>query len=177
MDFILGLAGNANLRRRTATLEQSTIARVDQNSGLKVRRFKKFYAAAASWRRVERIIARVEAGPQRCDTRYIVTNLTKGTGKALYDKLYCARGPSAASWPRSLREADRASADARWPRTISRRGRPTSPRSDVGLYVDPPEHAIVLSIDEKSQIQALDRTQPGLPMKRRIVQPEVWKFG
>ena len=36
----------------------------------------------------------------------------------------------------------------------------------VGLYVDPPEHAVVLSIDEKSQIQALDRTQPGLPMKR-----------
>ena len=35
----------------------------------------------------------------------------------------------------------------------------------VGLYVDPPKHAIVLSIDEKSQIQALDRTQPGLPMK------------
>ena len=35
----------------------------------------------------------------------------------------------------------------------------------VGLYVDPPRHAVVLSIDEKSQIQALDRTQPGLPMK------------
>jgi len=35
----------------------------------------------------------------------------------------------------------------------------------VGLYVDPPEHAVLLSIDEKSQIQALDRTQPGLPMK------------
>ena len=35
----------------------------------------------------------------------------------------------------------------------------------VGLYVDPPKHAIVLSLDEKSQIQALDRTQPGLPMK------------
>jgi len=35
----------------------------------------------------------------------------------------------------------------------------------VGLYVDPPEHAMVLSVDEKSQIQALDRTQPGLPMK------------
>jgi hypothetical protein len=33
----------------------------------------------------------------------------------------------------------------------------------VGLYVNPPEHAIVLSVDEKSQIQALDRTQPGLP--------------
>ena len=36
----------------------------------------------------------------------------------------------------------------------------------VGLYVDPPEHALVLSVDEKSQIQALDRTQPGLPMKQ-----------
>ena len=36
----------------------------------------------------------------------------------------------------------------------------------VGLYVDPPEHAVVLSVDEKSQIQALDRTQPGLPMKK-----------
>src|SRR5918911_4358203 len=35
----------------------------------------------------------------------------------------------------------------------------------VGLYVDPPTHAVVLSIDEKSQIQALDRTQPGLPLK------------
>ena len=36
----------------------------------------------------------------------------------------------------------------------------------VGLYLNPPEHALVFSVDEKSQIQALDRTQPGLPMKR-----------
>ena len=36
----------------------------------------------------------------------------------------------------------------------------------VGLYVSPPAHAIVLSVDEKSQIQALNRTQPGLPLKR-----------
>ena len=36
----------------------------------------------------------------------------------------------------------------------------------VGLYVNPPEHAIVLCADEKSQIQALDRTQPGLPLKK-----------
>ena len=35
----------------------------------------------------------------------------------------------------------------------------------VGLYLDPPEKAVVFSVDEKSQIQALDRTQPGLPMK------------
>jgi transposase len=36
----------------------------------------------------------------------------------------------------------------------------------VGLYLNPPEHALVLSVDEKSQIQALDRTQPGLPLKK-----------
>ncbi|MCX6592348.1 MAG: IS630 family transposase [Acidobacteria bacterium] len=36
----------------------------------------------------------------------------------------------------------------------------------VGLYLNPPEHALVLCCDEKSQIQALDRTQPGLPLKR-----------
>src|SRR5690606_3445478 len=36
----------------------------------------------------------------------------------------------------------------------------------VGLYLNPPEQAIVLCVDEKSQIQALDRTQPGLPLKK-----------
>ena len=36
----------------------------------------------------------------------------------------------------------------------------------VVLYIDPPAHAVVLSLDEKSQVQALDRTQPGLPMKK-----------
>ena len=39
-------------------------------------------------------------------------------------------------------------------------------RDVVGLYLDPPERAVVLAFDEKSQIQALDRTQPGLPMKK-----------
>jgi transposase len=38
-------------------------------------------------------------------------------------------------------------------------------RDVVGLYMHPPAHAIVLSVDEKSQIQALERTQPGLPLK------------
>ena len=41
----------------------------------------------------------------------------------------------------------------------------------VGLYLDPPAHAVVLSLDEKSQIQALDRTQPGLPMKKGAAPP------
>ena len=39
-------------------------------------------------------------------------------------------------------------------------------RDVVGLSLDPPAHSLVLSVDEKLQIQALDRTQPGLPMKK-----------
>jgi len=39
-------------------------------------------------------------------------------------------------------------------------------RDVVGLYLNPPDRALVLSVDEKSQIQALDRTQPGLPLKK-----------
>ena len=39
-------------------------------------------------------------------------------------------------------------------------------RDVVGLYVDPPERAVVFAFDERSQIQALDRTQPGLPLKK-----------
>ena len=53
-------------------------------------------------------------------------------------------------------------------RTFKRSNDPTFAeklRDIVGLYVDPPAHSLVLSLDEKSQIQALDRTQPGLPMK------------
>src|SRR4051812_11561742 len=38
-------------------------------------------------------------------------------------------------------------------------------RDCPGLYLDPPAHAVVLSVDEKPKIQALDRTQPGLPVK------------
>jgi hypothetical protein len=41
----------------------------------------------------------------------------------------------------------------------------TKLRDIVGLYLAPPRHAVVLSVDEKSHIQALDRTQPGLPLK------------
>jgi hypothetical protein len=41
---------------------------------------------------VERIVARVEADPRGCDTRFVATSLTRGTGKAIYERLYCARG-------------------------------------------------------------------------------------
>ena len=41
----------------------------------------------------------------------------------------------------------------------------------VGLYLNPPDKALVLCVDEKSQIPALDRTQPGLPRKRAAAEP------
>jgi hypothetical protein len=91
VDFIFGLPATGTLRRHVATLEASTAARAEA-ARAKVRRFKEFHDSAASWSRVERIIARVEAGPQGCDTRFIVTNLASGKGKTLYERVYCARG-------------------------------------------------------------------------------------
>jgi Transposase DDE domain group 1 len=93
VDWVLGLAPNAALSRHVTMLEASTAARFKAAPGRgKVRRFAQFYDAAQSWRRVERIIARVEAGPEGSDTRFIVTNLEAGRAKHLYERLYCARG-------------------------------------------------------------------------------------
>ncbi len=60
--------------------------------GKKLRRFKEFYDGAGSWDRVERIIARVEAGPRGTDTRFIVTSLATLSGRTIYQDIYCARG-------------------------------------------------------------------------------------
>jgi Transposase DDE domain group 1 len=59
---------------------------------MKLRRFKEFYDGAASWDRVERIVARIEAGPQGVDTRFIVTSLDGVRGRTVYQDIYCARG-------------------------------------------------------------------------------------
>jgi hypothetical protein len=95
VDFVLGLNTNPALRTRVASLEASTAAR-HSGSGKpgsgKIRRFAEFYDAARSWRRVERIIARIEVGPQGVDTRFIVTSLETGRAKRLYEHLYCRRG-------------------------------------------------------------------------------------
>src|SRR6185436_1907752 len=77
----------------------------------KLRRFKEFVDGAASWSRVERIIARVEVGDQGADTRFIVTNLAGGKAKALYEEVYCRRGAAEnhiKSWKTHL-AADRTS--------------------------------------------------------------------
>jgi len=49
-------------------------------------------------------------------------------------------------------------------------------RDIVGLYMDPPERAVVLCVDEKSQVQALDRTQPTLPMRPGQAERKTWDY-
>src|ERR1700684_3736382 len=93
LDYILGVAPTTTLRRHIGDLEASTKARFEDapNNG-KARRFKEFLDGAASWSRVERIIARVEAGAEGTDTRFIVTNLKVRNARVLYEDVYCRRG-------------------------------------------------------------------------------------
>ena len=89
--YIFGLAGNAVLLRRVGGLaEEAALGRIDGEAD-KVRRYGDLRYAATSWKLERRVIARVEAGPQGADSRFIVTNLA-GLPKALYEKVYCARG-------------------------------------------------------------------------------------
>src|SRR4051794_22104719 len=93
LDYVFGLAPTSTLRKHITGLEASTAARFAVGPGTaKVRRFKEFHDGAASWSRTERIIARVEVGPQGPDTRFIVTSLRHGRGRWLYEELYSARG-------------------------------------------------------------------------------------
>ena len=93
LDYTLGVAPTSTLRKHVLTLEQSTAARATAVAdGTKLRRFKDFYDAAASWDRVERVVARVEAGPQGTDTRFVVTSLLGPSGRTVYQDIYCARG-------------------------------------------------------------------------------------
>ena len=115
VDWVFGLAPNAALCRHVAALEKSTAARFKAAPGRdKVRRFGQFHDAAQSWSRVERIIARVEAGLEGTDTRFIVTSLEGGRAKHLYQRLYCARGQAEnhiKAWKNHL-AADRTSCHA-----------------------------------------------------------------
>lgn len=112
IDFLLGVASTTTLRRHVVTLEASTARRhASAASGDKLRRYKEFHDGAASWTRVERIIARVEAEPQGTDTRFVVTNLAAGSARTIYEDLYCRRGQAEnhiKAWKRHL-AADRTS--------------------------------------------------------------------
>ena len=93
IDYILGVAPSPTLRRHIRALEDSTqqLFAAASEAG-KLRRYRDFYDGAASWSRVERIIARVEAGAQGTDTRFVVTSLKTRSARWLYEQLYCRRG-------------------------------------------------------------------------------------
>jgi hypothetical protein len=92
-DFVLGVAATTTLRRHVETLEASTARRhTGAQGGDKLRRYKEFHDGAASWTRVERIIARVEVSTQGTDTRFVVTNLAAGSARTIYEDIYCRRG-------------------------------------------------------------------------------------
>src|SRR5271165_2720444 len=93
LDFIFGVAPTSTLRAHILALEAKATAMFEAapENG-KVRRFKEFFDGAASWSRVERIIARVEAGAEGPDTRFVVTNLKTRNARALYEDVYCRRG-------------------------------------------------------------------------------------
>ena len=112
LDYVLGVAPTTTLRAHIETLEANTKARFDAapKDG-KVRRFKEFLDGAASWSRVERIVARVEAGAEGLDTHFIVTNLKIRNARVLYEDVYCRRGQAEnhiKSWKTHL-AADRTS--------------------------------------------------------------------
>ena len=103
---------------------------------------------------VERVVARTLAPPPGETTHWTVRLMAReaGISPASVQRIWAAHGLQ----PHRVRSF-KLSKDPAFA---------TKLREVVGLYVDPPAHSLVLSVDEKSQIQALDRTQPGLPMKK-----------
>jgi transposase len=102
----------------------------------------------------ERIVALTLGEPPGETTHWTGVLMAKATGLSVssFQRIWRARGLQ----PHRVRQF-KLSNDPRFVAKL---------RDVVGLYVAPPAHAIVLSVDEKSQIQALDSTQPGLPLKK-----------
>ena len=103
---------------------------------------------------VEQVVARTQGPPSGEATHWTVREMARdiGISPASVQRIWAAHGLQ----PHRVRTF-KLSTDPAFAAKL---------RDVVGLYVDPPAHAVVLSVDEKSQIQALDRTQPGLPMKK-----------
>lgn len=89
-DYILGFAINSKLLEIAAPWRAQCAARRSRLKS-RMRRFHQLSYAARGWSRSRKLIARVEASHVGTDVRFIVTNL-EGRGKALYEKVFCARG-------------------------------------------------------------------------------------
>lgn len=102
---------------------------------------------------VEQIIIQTRETTPRGQTHWSTRELAKATG---FSRMTISRVWRAFGMQPHRTESFKLSPD---PQLIEK------VRDIVGLYMDPPEHAVVFCVDEKSQIQALDRTQPMLPMR------------
>ena len=104
--------------------------------------------------RVAELLRLTQAPPPHEATHWTARAMAKavGMGVATVQKIWRSHGLAPHRWRTFKLSTDPAFADKL--------------HDIVGLYVSPPAHAVVLSVDEKSQIQALDRTQPGLPLKK-----------
>jgi transposase len=147
------------------------IAATVGKSELTVRRWRRRYQAAG----VEGLLKDASRPPRRKPLAATVI-------KRVVDRTLQEKPPNATHWSlRSMATAagiSRSSVQRIWQAhelkphriktfKVSRDRRFTEKVEDVvGLYLNPPDKALVFSVDEKSQIQALDRTQPGLPMKK-----------
>ncbi len=103
--------------------------------------------------KVDEILALTKQPPPNEATHWIGTVMAKTVGVSLssVQRVWRSHGLQPHRWRLFKLSKDPAFADKL--------------RDIVGLYLDPPAHAVVLSVDEKSQIQALDRTQPGPSIK------------
>jgi hypothetical protein len=92
VDYIFGLARNARLKD-TIAAELAEAQQESQQTGRPARRFKDFtWSTRKSWSRARRVIAKAEWTNGEENPRFIVTTLTTGDGRHLYEDIYCARG-------------------------------------------------------------------------------------
>jgi hypothetical protein len=90
--YIFGLAQNKAVDALVADKVNAVSTRWDTTGADAVRDYTETSYAAQSWSVVRRVVARIEATYKGVDTRYVVTNITRGSPQWLYDSLYCARG-------------------------------------------------------------------------------------
>jgi hypothetical protein len=90
--YIFGFAPNAVLAEQIFPKLDECCVRRALAQAEKVRDFAITRYAAKSWTRARRVVARIEVTRKGADVRYVVTNLKRGTGRYLYEKVYCARG-------------------------------------------------------------------------------------
>jgi hypothetical protein len=92
VDYIFGLARNARLKD-TIAAELGEAQQESQQTGKPARRFKDFtWSTLKSWSRERRVVAKAEWTRGEENPRFIVTTLTTGDGRHLYEDIYCARG-------------------------------------------------------------------------------------